>query len=130
MTSDTELPTDEEELEEAEPTTTTTTTEPAIEPEQLSLFNDTPTVRAQMTDADVDKQLLFIEGIRERRLKVVRIHEQAVAARKEATSVAALVKLQKQSDLLYAEVKKLDALMDKIEKRALTVRALILEATS
>jgi hypothetical protein len=90
-------------------------------------LGDTPIDRkdiAQMTDEQIDEML---EGIRERRLKLVAVYEAGQQLRKEKAHERAADKLDKQLEMFKKDFDQLEKVIAKLEKRALNVRALRLE---
>ena len=78
----------------------------------------------QMTDDEIDVMLL---PIRERRLKMAKLHQEAIALKEEKARGKAQVKLADQIRMLEKELASMDKLIEKLDKRVLNIRALRLE---
>lgn len=79
-----------------------------------------------MTDAEQD---MFLQHLRERRLRVVELLRAASAAKKEATTVAALVKLEKKQVQVTKQLDKATASLERLEELIYDMRALALQYT-
>jgi hypothetical protein len=88
---------------------------------------DTPTQRAnveQLTDDECDV-LLF--GIRERRLRAFTVYSEAQELKQKARNMKTREQIQKFLDMFNKELKAADKAIEKLEARALKIRALRLE---
>lgn len=79
---------------------------------------------SDMTAEDHDK---FLEQLRERRLKSVRVYEEAQAAAKMAADEKARVALEKQCTMAQSAADKIDTAITKLEARVQKIRVLRLE---
>lgn len=77
-----------------------------------------------MSDDDIDAMLV---PIRERRLKMAKLHAEAIALKAEKARGKALVKLEDQIRMFEKELASMDKLIEKLDKRVLNIRALRLE---
>jgi len=77
-----------------------------------------------MSSDDIDA---MIDAVRERRLKAVRIYEQALVDAKAASDDRARLQLVKQAEMLANNVDRLDKAINAAEARAHKIRALRLE---
>tara|TARA_B100000131_G_scaffold177682_1_gene171454 strand:- start:4 stop:288 length:285 start_codon:yes stop_codon:yes gene_type:complete len=88
---------------------------------------DTPTDRVNVIEMD-DKQLeAFITGIRERRLRAVKIFEEGELLREEARKKKLDKSLEHELKMLQKEIAQIDKVIEKLEKRIIKVRAIKLQ---
>lgn len=83
-----------------------------------------PTMLSDMSDDDLDK---FLEQVRERRLRVVREHQEAERLKAEAHTEKLQAKVEKQFEMLGKEMASLDKVIAKLDKRITNIQALRIE---
>lgn len=88
---------------------------------------DETTHRKTIGDMDDDEADAMIQGIRERRAKTVVAYEEAQRAKAEIREERARADLAHQLQMFEKELTRCDRAIDKIEQRALKIRALRLE---
>jgi ABC-type ATPase with predicted acetyltransferase domain len=86
----------------------------------------TPKSFLNMTDVEQD---LFLQQLRERRMRVVEVLRQAAAARAHATTVASAVRLEKKADSVQRLLDRATKSLDKLEEAVYGLRALTLQQT-
>jgi len=74
-----------------------------------------------MSDLEQD---MFLQQLRERRMRVVEVLKAAKAAKSQATSIAAKVKLERKIDQLEKQLERTTKALDKLEELVYDVRAL------
>jgi hypothetical protein len=79
-----------------------------------------------MTDVEQD---LFLQHLRERRMRVAAIIKEAAAAKHRATSIAAAVRLEKKADQVNKQYERATKALDKLEELIYDLRALHLQYT-
>ena len=79
-----------------------------------------------MSDLEQD---MFLQQLRERRMRVVEVLKAAKAAKSQATSIAAKVKLERKIDQLEKQLERTTKALDKLEELVYDVRALTLQHT-
>lgn len=90
-------------------------------------INDSPINRTtieQLTDDQLDE---FIDGMRERRMRVYRHYEEAKKLEKEMREGRLRERLAKHLELLEKELNRITRALDKIDERVVKIRALRLE---
>ena len=88
---------------------------------------DTPTKRVNVLDMS-DKELeVFLTGIRERRLKSVKIFEEGELLREEARKKQLDKSLEHELKMSQKEIAQLDKVIEKVEKRTVKIRAIKLQ---
>ncbi len=88
---------------------------------------DTPIAPAtidKFSDAELDKQL---NGIRDRRLRAFKIYQEAEQERKETHNQKLATQLSKHINMFNKELAQLDKVLEKVEARALKIRAVKME---
>jgi hypothetical protein len=86
----------------------------------------TPKSLLNMTDLEQD---MFLQQLRERRLRVVELMRQATIAKQQATSVSALMKLEKKQDQVERQLERATKALEKLEELIYDMRALALQHT-
>jgi len=89
--------------------------------------NDTPIALADLTQMTVQEHELLLEGIRERRLKPVRIYEELSLMQAEAKKEGLEKQLQKTLEMFHKELLRADTAMEKVEARCRKLQILKLE---
>jgi uncharacterized membrane protein len=79
-----------------------------------------------MTDVE---QELFLQQLRERRMKAVAMLKQANEARKHAVGVMTMIKLEKKAEQVQRQLDKADKALEKLEELLYALRALTLQHT-
>jgi len=88
---------------------------------------DTPTKRVNVLDMS-DKELeVFLTGIRERRLKAIKIFEEGELLREEARKKHLDKSLEHELKMSQKEIAQLDKVIEKVEKRTVKIRAIKLQ---
>lgn len=88
---------------------------------------DTPVHRTTITEAKENEYLAMLEGIRARRLKILKQKQEADEAKKKAKTEKLLEKYTHQLSILEKELTRLDKAIDKCEDRIFKIRAMRLE---
>ena len=83
-----------------------------------------PLTLDQLKDEQIDAHLA---GIRERRLKTFKVYEAGEKERKETRNEKLRTQLEKQGEMFKKELLEADKKIDKLEARALKIRALRME---
>jgi hypothetical protein len=86
----------------------------------------TPKSLLNMTDLEQD---MFLQQLRERRLRVVELMRQAAIAKQHTSSVAALMKLEKKQDQVERQLERTTKALEKLEELIYDMRALALQHT-
>jgi hypothetical protein len=86
----------------------------------------TPKSLLNMSDLEQD---MFLQHLRERRLRVVELMRQATIAKQQATSVASLMKLEKKQDQVERQLERATKALEKLEELIYDMRALALQHT-
>jgi len=86
----------------------------------------TPKSFLNMTDVEQD---LFLQQLRERRMRVVEVLRQAAAARAHASTVASAVRLERKADSVQRLLERATKSLDKLEEAVYGLRALTLQQT-
>ena len=86
----------------------------------------TPKSLANMSDLEQD---MFLQHLRERRLRAVEILKQAAIAKRKQDSIVTLVKLEKKADQVERQLEKTTKALDQLEKYIYDLRALHLQHT-
>jgi hypothetical protein len=86
----------------------------------------TPKSLLNMTDIEQD---MFLQHLRERRLRVVELMRQAAIAKQHTTSVASLMKLEKKQDQVERQLERATKALEKLEELIYDMRALALQHT-
>ena len=94
---------------------------------QANQFDDTPMHRVTISEMSSNQLVLFIESLRERRLKPVRMYEEEVAAVKLVKDAQSREKLEKHLALLQKEFERIDRCLGSMEKRVFQIRTLRFE---
>jgi hypothetical protein len=79
-----------------------------------------------MTDVEQD---VYLQHLRERRMKAVEILKRADIARREATTVAIAIRIEKKAEQVQRQVEKADKALEKLEELIYGLRALALQHT-
>jgi len=79
-----------------------------------------------MTDVEQD---MLLQQLRERRMKAVEILKRADIARREATTVAIAIRIEKKAEQVQRQVEKADKALEKLEELIYGLRALALQHT-
>jgi BarA-like signal transduction histidine kinase len=79
-----------------------------------------------MTDIEQD---MFLQHLRERRLRVVELMRQAARAKQQITSAAALMKFEKKQDQVEKQLERTHKALEKLEELVYDMRALALQYT-
>ena len=88
---------------------------------------DTPAKQVNIMDMDDDTLTSWLLGIRERRLKAVQIFEESEAQREQARKLNLEKKLEHELKMFEKERIQLDKVIEKIEKRVVSLRVLNLQ---
>ena len=86
----------------------------------------TPKSFLNMTQVEQD---LFLQQLRDRRMRVVEVLRAATAARQLASSVAATVRLEKKAEAVQRNLDRATKALDKLEHSVYDLRALTLQHT-
>jgi predicted transcriptional regulator len=86
----------------------------------------TPKSLLNMTDIEQD---MFLQQLRERRLRVVELLRQTAIAKQRATGVAVLMKLEKKQDQVERQLERTTKALEKLEELIHDMRALTLQHT-
>ena len=83
--------------------------------------------RRNLADFSDDQIDLMLEQIRERRLKPVLVYMESQELKQKAREADCIETLEKQLSMFAKEKERMDALLEKMELRALKIRAIRLE---
>ena len=90
--------------------------------------DDPITPRSLMTMTDLEQDM-FLQHLRERRLRVVELMRAAEAAKQRASSVVTKMKLEKKGDQVEKQLERTTKALDKLEELIYDLRALTLQHT-
>jgi len=79
-----------------------------------------------MTDVEQD---VFLQQLRERRLRVVQVLKEAQRAKAQASSLASALRLEKKGEQVQKQLDKVTKAMDRLEELVYDLRALTLQHT-
>ncbi len=88
---------------------------------------DTPIEIVDMTKLTPEERELLIDGIRERRLKPVKVYEELSLMQAQAKKEALEVQWAKMLEMFDKELVRADKAMEKLEDRARKIRAMEME---
>jgi primosomal protein N'' len=91
-------------------------------------IDDPITPRSLMTMTDLEQDM-FLQHLRERRLRVVELMRAAEAAKQRASSVVTKMKLEKKGDQVEKQLERTTKALDKLEELIYDLRALTLQHT-
>ena len=89
--------------------------------------NDTPTNKVNILEMSDKDLVAFLTGIRERRLKAVKIFEETELLREQARKLQLDKTLDHELKMCTKELAQLDKVIEKVEKRTIKLRALRLQ---
>ena len=84
--------------------------------------------RSLLTMTDIEQDM-FLQHLRERRLRVVELMRQAARAKQQITSAAALMKFEKKQDQVEKQLERTHKALEKLEELVYDMRALALQYT-
>ena len=85
---------------------------------------DTAMHRQLFTEMNEEQQTAFLDAIRERRLRTVKVYEEMQAAKRNAKDEKVRTQLQAQASMMDKELLALNKALEKVEARATKVLAL------
>lgn len=88
---------------------------------------DSPVHRATISEVKEDEYLAMLEGIRERRLKILRQLKEAEEVKRKIKIEKMMEKYAHQIEILQRELTRLDKGIEKCEERMFKIRAMRLE---
>lgn len=91
------------------------------------MLGDTPIELVDITKMPNEQIDALILNIRERRLAPIKAYNETQLLKEQARIAGLSEKLNKQCEMFKKELERVDNALDKIEKRALNIRALRLE---
>ena len=102
--------------------------QPAVPTAAGVSVDDAITPKSLLTMTDIEQDL-FLQHLRERRLRVVELMRQAALAKHKITSAAALMKFEKKQDQVEKQLERSHKALEKLEELIYDMRALALQYT-
>lgn len=90
-------------------------------------LHDSPLHRIVITEMTAEQVDAHLNGIRERRLKPIRIYKEAMELKKQLLASKLTAKLDKTLKMFEKELAQDEKYIKKLEKRATMIRAILLE---
>jgi len=102
--------------------------QPAVSTAAGVSVDEAITPRSLLTMTDIEQDM-FLQHLRDRRLRVVELMRQAALAKHKITAASALMKFEKKQDQVEKQLERANKVLEKLEELIYDMRALALQYT-